>query len=113
MARLLVSHRCAVGFASTSPTNSRFHDGTGLQVSHPDGYSLRALGQGGAADARVVALPISTLRSTLGARPLQKIHPAMGSARFQPLAGHTCVVPRRTDQFLYRPTRTFAGTTAA
>ncbi len=78
MGELLVPPGCSLGVRASAQANSRFHDGAGMQISHHHGYSRLRVGQVRSASAGVLALPLSTIRPSVGAARLEKTDQAMG-----------------------------------
>src|SRR6266851_8563047 len=83
--RLLVSPGCALALRAASAANRGFHDCIGMQIPDHHGHPRARLGKVRSASARVMAISISKIRSSLGAPCFAKTHPSLGPACDEPM----------------------------
>src|ERR1700678_3917596 len=91
---LLVPPGRPVALRTSTAANRRFHDCFGMQVSDGHGRPRSCVGKVGSASAGVMAISLETIRCPLGAQPVEKAHPSMGSPYHEPVT----VMPGRSLQ---------------
>ena len=84
VARLLVPPGRALAHPQAAQAHRRLHHRARLPLPDHHGHPRTAVGQVGAARARLLALPLRALRQSLGAACLAQDHPPLGSARHEP-----------------------------
>src|ERR1700674_4141556 len=101
LAGLLGPPGCALALPASAAANCRFHHRIGMQVPNRHGYSRLCLGKIRAARAGVMALSIPTLRSPVGAAPIEETRPSLGPASHEPM---TVTVPHTSLVSVILPT---------
>src|ERR1700728_442506 len=82
---LLVPPGRTVAFRASTPPNRRFHDRFGMQISNGHGRPCSCVGEVGSASDGGMAIAPETISCPLGAQPVEKTHPSVGSPHHEPV----------------------------
>src|ERR1700678_2484808 len=82
---LLVPPGRPVALRTSTATNRRFHDRFGMQVSDGHGRPRSCVGKIGSASDGGMAISLETISCPLGAQPVEKTHPSVGSPYHEPV----------------------------
>src|ERR1700733_11496887 len=74
-----------VAFRASTPANRRFHDRFGMQISDGHGRPRSCVGKVGSASDGGMAISPEIISCPLGAQPVEKTHPSVGSPYHEPV----------------------------